>query len=303
MFLGRLFGILPDQDGSDGSGEDILHNPIRSFLLRVHAVWAQECGATYQRCIQNFLDSQIGRNVHAYVDDIVVRSHRKESLLEDLKETFDKLRVYQMRLNPTKCVFGVPAGKLLGFLVSERGIEANPDKIEAITSLGKPATVNQVQRMAGRIAALSRFISRLGEKAIPLYQLLKKTDRFVWTDEANEAFEALKRQLANPPVLVAPADKEPMLLYIAANSKAVSVSVVVERAEEGKEYQVQRPVYFISEVLTLSKQHYPHWQKLVFGVFMASRKLKHYFRNTRSRSSIPPPRRHHTKSRGYWTDC
>ena len=112
--------------------------------------------------------------------------------------------------------------------------------------------------MAGRIAALSRFVSRLGEKAIPLYQLLNKYDHFVWTDEADEAFDALKRQLVNPPVLAAPTEKEPMLLYIAANSKAVSVAVVVERKEEGKEYPVQRPVYFISEVLTLSKQRYPH---------------------------------------------
>ena len=79
------------------------------------------------------------------------------------------MRVYHLRLNPTKCIFGVPAGKLLGFLVSERGIEANMDKIKAITSLGKSVNVNQVQRMAGRIAALSHFISRLGEKATPLY--------------------------------------------------------------------------------------------------------------------------------------
>ena len=85
--------------------------------------------------------------------------------------------------------------------------------------------------MAGRIAALSRFISRLGEKAIPLYQLLKKIDRFVWTVEANEAFEALKQQLAKPLVLAAPTDKEPMLLYIAAISKAVSVAMVIERKE------------------------------------------------------------------------
>ena len=84
-----------------------------------------------------------------------------------------------MMLNPDKCVFGVPAGKLLGFLVSNRGIEANPKKITAITSLAKPKCINDVQRLAGRIAALSRFISRLGEKAIPLYQMLKKTDQFV----------------------------------------------------------------------------------------------------------------------------
>ena len=93
-----------------------------------------------------------------------------------------------MKLNQDKCVFGVPAGKLMGFLVSERGIEANPDKIKAITSLAKPENINDVQRMAGRIAALSRFISRLGEKAIPLYQMLKKTNTFVWSDDADVAF-------------------------------------------------------------------------------------------------------------------
>src|SRR3989337_4342647 len=128
--------------------------------------------------------------------------------------------------------FGVPTGKLLSFLVSERGIEANPEKIKAITSLAKPACVNDVQRLAGRIAALSRFISRLGEKAIPLYQMMKKADRFVWSDAANQAFEALKKQLAEPPVLAAPIDKEPLLLYVAANSRAVSLAIVVERKRE-----------------------------------------------------------------------
>ena len=109
-----------------------------------------------------------------------------------------------MMLNPAKCVFGVPAGKLLGFLVSNRGIEANPEKITAITSLAKPKCINDVQRLAGRIAALSRFISRLGEKAMALYQMMKKTDSFTWNDITNTAFEDLKRQLAELPVLAAP---------------------------------------------------------------------------------------------------
>ena len=111
--------------------------------------------------------------------DIVVKSRKKETLIDDLKETFDNLRVYKMMLNLDKCVFGGPTGKLLGFLVSNRGIEANPEKIKAITSLAKPACINDVQRLAGQIAALSQFISRLGEKEIPLYQMLKKTDTFV----------------------------------------------------------------------------------------------------------------------------
>ena len=128
--------------------------------------------ATYQRCVQNCLYKQIGRNVHAYVDDIVVKSRKEETLIDDLRETFDNLRVYKMMLNPAKCVFGVPTCKLLGFLVSNKGTEANPEKITAITSLAKLACINDVQRLAGRIAALRRFISRLGEKAISLYQML-----------------------------------------------------------------------------------------------------------------------------------
>ena len=123
----------------------------------------------------------------------MVKSRKKETLIDDLKETFDNLRVYKMMLNPAKCVFGVPAGKLLGFLVSNRGIEANSEKIKAITSLAKPVRVNDVQRLAGRIAALSRFISRLGEKVISLYQMMKKTYHFVWSDAANQVFEDLKK--------------------------------------------------------------------------------------------------------------
>ena len=125
----------------------------------------------------------------------MVKSRKEETLIDDLWETFDNLQVYKMMLNPKKCVFGVPAGKLLGFLVSNRGIEANPKKIAAITSLAKPACINDVQRLAGRITALSQFISRLGEKAIPLYQMLKKTDNFVWSEAADKAFEDLKKQL------------------------------------------------------------------------------------------------------------
>lgn len=159
-------------------------------------------------------------------------------LIADLKETFDNLRVYKMMLNPAKCIFSVPAGKLLGFLVSNRGIEANPEKIKAITSLAKPMCINDVQRLAGRIAALSRFISRLGEKVIPLYQMMKKIDNCVWSDAANVAFEDLQKQLVEPPVLAAPIDKEPLLLYVAANARAVSVAIVVERKEAGKEYPV-----------------------------------------------------------------
>src|SRR6266496_3112798 len=146
--------------------------PFGAFCYVSMPFGLKSAQATYQRCVQNCLHDRIGHNVHAYVDDIIVKSRKKETLIDDLQETFNNLWVYKMMLNPAKCVFGVPAGKLLGFLVSDRGIEANLEKIKAITSLAKPACVNDVQRLAGRIEALSWFISHLGEKAIPLYHMM-----------------------------------------------------------------------------------------------------------------------------------
>jgi hypothetical protein len=134
-----------------------------------------------------------------------------------------------------------------------------------------------VQKFDGCLASLSRFVSRLGEKAMPLYQLMKKTDHFVWSQRADDAFNELKRALSTTPILAAPAPQEPMLLYIAATPQVVSVVIVVERTEEGKELLIQRPVYYLSEVLTLSKQNYPHYQKVTYGMYMAAKKLKHYF--------------------------
>ena len=113
---------------------------------------------------------------------------KRGALLEDLKETFENLRRFQINLNPAKCVFKVPAGQLLGFLVSERGIECNPMKIKAIETMKKPTRLRDIQRFTGCLASISRFISRLGEKALPLYQLLKKTTHFEWNDKADEAF-------------------------------------------------------------------------------------------------------------------
>jgi dsDNA-binding SOS-regulon protein len=146
-------------------------------------------------------------------------------------------------------------------------IEANPEKIQAILTMGKPMKLHDIQKLAGRVAALSRFVARLGEKALPFYALMKKSDdKFEWTAEADTAFAQLKKVLSTPPVLVAPKEKEPLLLYIAATHQVVSTVLVVERSEK-KAHGIQRPVYFISEVLSSTKQGYPHYQKLAYSVF------------------------------------
>jgi hypothetical protein len=117
--------------------------------------------------------------------------------------------------------------------------------------------LKDVQQLTGCVAAVSRFISRLGEKALPLYKLMKKSDEFVWTDEADAVLKDLKRVLSTAPVLAAPEDQEPMLLYMAATNRVVSIVIVIERKEEAQEYGIQRLVYYVSEVLTESKQRYP----------------------------------------------
>jgi hypothetical protein len=171
--------------------------------------------------------------IEAYVDDIVVKTKKVSNLVDNLDVAFKCLKAKNIRINPEKCVFGVPRGMLLGFIVSERGIEANPEKIIAITKMGPIQDLKGVQRVTGCLAALGRFISRLGEKALPLYRLLKKLEHFSWTLEDEEALTRLKATLSEPLILIPPAVGESLLLYVTATTQVVSVAIVIERAEEG----------------------------------------------------------------------
>jgi hypothetical protein len=175
----------------------------------------------------------IGPTIEAYVDDIVVKTKKVSNLVDNLDVAFKCLKAKNIRINPEKCVFGVPRGMLLGFIVSERGIEANPEKIIAITKMGPIQDLKGVQRVTGCLAALGRFISRLGEKALPLYRLLKKLEHFSWTLEDEEALTRLKATLSEPLILIPPAVGESLLLYVTATTQVVSVAIVIERAEEG----------------------------------------------------------------------
>ena len=139
--------------------------PYGVFCYTTMPFGLKNAGATYQRCRQACLKEQIGRNVQVYVDDIVITTKSGATLLDDLRETFDNLDRYHIKLNPKKCAFGVPAGQLLGYLISARGIEVNPEKIQAILTVKQPKDLRGVHQLAGRVAALSRFIGRLGKKS------------------------------------------------------------------------------------------------------------------------------------------
>ena len=203
----------------------------------------KNAGATYQRLMDKVLAPMLGRNVQAYVDDMVVTSLEKDKHVTDLEELFITIARYKLKLNPEKCVFGVEAGKFLGFLLSERGIEANPEKCAAILAMRSPANVKEVQQLMGRMAALSRFVSASGENGHPYFQCLKRNNRFVWTNECEEAFVKLKEYLASPLVLCKPQDITPLRLYFAITERAISAVLVQDQD------QTQRPIYFVSKVL------------------------------------------------------
>jgi hypothetical protein len=183
--------------------------------------------------MEDVFGEHIGPTVEAYVNDIVVKTKKISNLINDLDIAFKCLRAKNIKLNPEKCVFGVPRGMLLGFIISECGIKANLEIIIAITKMGPIRDLKGVQRVTGCLTALSRFISRLDEKALPLYRLLKKSEHFSWTLEAEEALTKFKATLSKSHILVPPTTGEPLLLYVAATTQVVSVVLVVERAEEG----------------------------------------------------------------------
>jgi hypothetical protein len=154
--------------------------PFEMYCYVTMSFGLRNAGATYQRCMQHIFGDLIRWTVEADVDDIVLKTRKADDLVDDLRIAFGCLRANGVKLNPKKCVFGVPRGILLGYIVSQRGIEANPKKVAALERMGPIRDLKGVQKVLGCLAALSRFISRLGEKGLPLYRLLKTHERFSW---------------------------------------------------------------------------------------------------------------------------
>ena len=174
-----------------------------------------------------------------------------------------------MKLNPSKCVFGVTAGKFLGFMMSQRGIEVNSEKVRAILKLEPPGTLKAVQSLNGKVAALNRFVSKVTDKCLPFFRVLRKS--FEWTDECQKAFKDLKKYLSSPPLLSPSMPGKELYLYIVVSQAAISAALV--REEGGS----QRPIYFISRAFRGAEERYPRMEKLAFALVTAARKLKLYF--------------------------
>ncbi|RDY05175.1 Retrovirus-related Pol polyprotein from transposon 17.6, partial [Mucuna pruriens] len=244
-----------------------------AFCYKVMPFGLKNAGATYQRLMDKIFKEMLGRDVEVYVDDMVARSQCMEEHCVALGKIFGVLRKHKLRLNPSKCSFGVKAGKFLGFMLTERGIEANLEKCQAIINIRSPRSVKEVQQFLGKLTSLARFISKSAKASIPLFATLKKGGKFAWTDDCEEAFLRLKTLMATPSVLTRPRPGTPLCLYISISDNAVS-SVLVQ--EEGGE---QKPVYFTSRVLQGPERRYQKIEKAALAVVVASRRLRPYFQS------------------------
>ncbi|XP_073022575.1 uncharacterized protein [Primulina eburnea] len=240
------------------------------YCYEVMPFGLKNAGATYQRLVNKMFANMIGRNMEVYIDDMLVKSVQAVKHVDDLEECFGVLRKYQMKLNPEKCSFGVRGGKFLGFMVSQRGIEANPEKIKAILSMSPPRSVKGVQELMGRMTALNRFISRAADKGLPFFRILRQGKGFKWSEECQQAFEELKKYLTTPPLLTKPQSWDTLLLYLATSSDAISAVLVVNVGRE------HRPVYYVSRTLQGAELRYTNIEKLALALVTATRKLRPY---------------------------
>ena len=227
------------------------------YCYRVMPFGLKNAGATYQRLVNKMFQKQIGASMEVYIDDMLEKSTSAALHIGHLSEAFQILREYNMKLNLAKCAFGVSVGKFLGFIVNNRGIEANPDKIKVVLDMPPPSNIKEVQRLTRRIVALSRSVSKASDKCQPFFQVLKKA--FQWGTRCEEAFSALKTYLSSPPILVSPSEGELLTLYLAVSD--FSTSAVLIRDKD----RVQHHVYYCSRALRGAEERYPRMEKLILA--------------------------------------
>ncbi|XP_021827603.1 uncharacterized protein LOC110768210 [Prunus avium] len=224
-----------------------------TYCYQVMPFGLKNAGATYQRLVNRIFSEQIGKSMEVYVDDMLVKSIKAEHHTTDLTTTFNILRHYGMKLNPTKCAFGVGSGKFLGFLTP-------------------PRTRKEVQSLTGRIASLNRFISKSTDRCLPFFKALRgRGKEIMWTKECAAAFDNLREHMGRAPILSKPEMGDILSLYVSTSSSAISS--VLTREDNG----TQRPVYYVSRALLDAETRYPDIEKLALALVVSARKLRPYF--------------------------
>ena len=200
--------------------------PIGNYHYKVMPFGLKNAGSTYQRMMTKMFESQLGKNIEIYIDDMVVKNKMVSEHLGDLRIIFKVLRNYKLRLNASKCSFDVGSGKFLGYMVIHRGIEVNPDQIKVINNLRSPQNPKEMQKLIGMAAALNIFISRSANRCRHFFLLINKWKGFEWIEECATAFQQLKDYLARQPIMSSPEPDEVFFTYIVVASYAVSLVLI-----------------------------------------------------------------------------
>ena len=171
-------------------------------------------------------EAQMGKNIEVYIDDMVVKSKMESEHIGDLIDIFQILRGHKLRLNASKCSFGVGSEKFLSYMVTHQGIEVNLDQVKAINNLQPPQNPKEIQRLTKMMAVLNQFISRSADRCRPFFLLMNKWKGFEWTEECAQAFQQLKDYLSHPPIMLSPETDEVLFAYIAVAPHAMSLVLI-----------------------------------------------------------------------------
>lgn len=246
--------------------------PWETYCYRVMPFDLKNAGATYIRAMNTMFHDMMHKEIKVYVDDVIIKSKTQADHVQDLRKFFEKVRRYDLKLNPAKCAFGVPSGKLLGFIVSRRGIELDPSKIKAIRDLPPPKNKTEVMSLLGRLNYISRFIAQLTTACEPIFRLLKKDVAVRWTDDCQQAFEKIKEYLSKLPVLVPPKLDRPLFLYLSVIDNSF-VCVLGQHDSIGRNEQV---IYYLSKKFTSYEVKYTLLERTCYALTWVAQKLRHY---------------------------
>lgn len=224
------------------------------------------------RVMTTIFHDMIHKEIEIYVDDVIIKSKKSSDHLADLGKFFDRLRKYNLKLNSAKCAFGVPAGKLLGFIVSRRGIELDPTKIKAIQELPPPKNKKEVMSFLGRLNYINRFIAQSTVICELIFKLLRKDAATKWTPECQQTFDRIKDYLSKPPVLVPPEQGRPLLLYMSVLDNAFGC-VLGQHDETGRKEQA---IYYLSKKFTPYEARYTLLERTCCALAWVAQKLRHY---------------------------
>jgi hypothetical protein len=246
--------------------------PIGKFYYIVMPFGLKNAGATYQRTMTAMFHDMMHREIEDYVDDIVVKSKTREDHFGILKRVFERCRLYKLKMNPLKCAFGVSAGKFLGFLVHQRGIDVDLVRASAITTMKPPTTHKELKSFLRKLSYIKRFIPGLAAVTSVFSPLLKKGAPFHWSTECQQDFEKVQDIMTKLPTVCAPIFGKPLRLYLASNSQMIGAL----RAQED-DSGIEQPIYYVSCALKDAESRYSGAERSCFALIYASQRLRHYF--------------------------